>query len=272
MRAVIIKKQSFFSDDEVINCFNELGLPKYEGKVYLAVLRNNLSYGSEIQKLSGVPGPKVYETLSALIDKGLIYPSGDNPVRYQPLPLEDFVSNNVKKYKKISNYLLDHKDSISQNKYPNWLWQIQGHDNLMDKARELIKEAEKTIMISFWYDDGVHVQKQLEDAIKRDVKIISNQMSERIIPLGHVFTHDPSQIVENLHSSEFIMVVDDLYGMFAFKNQDQKIEGYNTSNQGVIRILDTYIRHDIYINKLISDLKEPVLRKYGRDLEGLLDL
>lgn len=269
-----IKEPGSFSDDEVIKCFNELGLSKYEGKIYLALLRNNLSYGSEIQKFSGVPGPKVYETLNALIDKGLIYPSGDNPVRYQPLPLEDFVQNNITKHLRINSYLIDHKNSISQNKYPSWLWQIQGYDNLMDKARELIGKAEKTIMISFWHNDGVKVQKQMEDAIKRGVKIISNQMSKKIIPLGQVFRHETEilQAVEKVHSSEFILVVDDLFCMFAFKNQDQKIEGYYTSNHGVINIIENYICHDIYINRLISDFKESVLEKYGNNLEGLLNL
>lgn len=269
---VTIINQSCFSNDEVINCFNELGLSKYEGKIYLALLQNNLSYGSEIQKLSGVPGPKVYETLNSLITKGLIYPSGDKPVRYQPLPLEDFVQNNMKKYKKINNYLLDYKNSISQNKYPNWLWQIQGYDNIMDKAKEFINKANKTIMISFWYEDGANVQEQLENAYKRNVKIISNQMSEKAIQLGQVFRHVPLGVVEEIHASEFILVVDDLYGIFVFKNQDQEIEGYYTFNQGVIRILNNYILHDIYINKIISDFKEQAFEKYGKDLEGLLKL
>lgn len=261
-----------FSEHEVINCLNELGLSKYEGKIYLALLRNNLSYGNEIQRLSGVPGPKVYETLNALTDKGLVYPAGENPVRYQPLPLEDFLHKNIKKYNRINQYLLDHKDSICQNKYPNWLWQLQGYDNLMDKARELIAQAEKKIIISFWHNDGVNVQKQLEDALNRGIKIVSSQMSEDIIPLGRVFRHEMPVVVEKVHSSEFILVVDELFCMFAFKNQDQKIEGYYTSNQGVIKIIENYICHDIYINKLIADFREAVLAKYGKDLRKLLSL
>ncbi|WP_143122594.1 TrmB family transcriptional regulator sugar-binding domain-containing protein [Sporomusa acidovorans] len=188
------------------------------------------------------------------------------------MPLENFINCNIKKYKRINNYLLMHKDAISQNKYPNWLWQIQGDDNLVDKARELIDKAEKTILLSFWYEDGVNIQKQLEAAIKREVKVISNQMSERILPLGQVFGHESWTVVEKIHVSEFIMVVDDLYGMFAFKNQDQKVEGYYSFNQGVIRILDTYIRHDIYINRLLADFREPIIKKYGKDLEKLLNL
>lgn len=266
----MIKESGDFSENEVINCFNELGLSKYEGKIYLALLRNNLSYGSEIQKLSGVPGPKVYETLNSLMAKGLVYPSGDNPVRYQPLPLEDYVQKNIQKHQRINNYLLDHKNIICQNKYPNWLWQMQGYDNLMSKAGELIDKAEKSIIISFWHNDGVKVQKQLEKAIERGIKIVSSQMSEDIIPLGKVFRHEMPPVVEKMHYSEFILVIDDLFGLFAFKNQDQKIEGYYTSNRGVIKIIENYICHDIYVNKLIADFKESVLAKYGDDLAGLV--
>lgn len=261
-----------FSETDVIDCLNELGLSKYEAKIYLALLGNNLSYGNELQRLSGVPGPKVYETLNALTDKGLVYPSGENPVRYQPLPLEDFLQKNMKKFNRINQYLLDHKDSIGQNKYPNWLWQIQGYDNLMDKAGELLAKAENTIIVSFWHDDGINIIEQMEDALNRGVKIVSSQMSEDIIPLGKIFRHELPMVVEKVHASEFMLVVDGLFGMFAFKNQDQNIEGYYTSNQGVIKILKNYICHDIYINKLIADFREAVLSRYGEDLQGLLSL
>jgi|GEM_PF-3867645 len=49
------------------------------------------------------------------------------------------------------------------------------------------------------------------------------------------------------------------------KNQDQKVEGYYTSNQGVIKIIENYVCHDIYINKLITDFREAVLAKYEED-------
>ena len=261
-----------FSNEKVIDCFHEMGLSKNESKIYLAILRNNLSYGSEIQKVSGVPSPKVYESINTLMDKGLVFPSGDKPVCYQALPLEDFIQSNTKKYKRISSYLLDHKDSISGNTYPNWLWQIQGYANIMDKAGEFIDKAQKSIIISFWYEDGVNVQKQLEAALERNVKIISNQMSETLIQLGKVFRHAPLGIVEEIHASEFILVSDELCGLFVFKNQDQEIEGYYTFNQGVIKMLNNYILHDIYINRMVSDLKNQVFEMYGENLEKLLKL
>ncbi|MCT4686876.1 TrmB family transcriptional regulator [Vallitalea sp.] len=269
---LIINSKCSYSNDEVINCFNELGLSKYEGKVYLALLRNNLSYGSEIQKLSGVPGPKVYETINSLIDKGLVYPSGDRPIRYQPLPLEDFVNINNKRHNNINNYLLKYKDVISENKYPNWLWQMQNYDNIMDKAKEFINEAKEKIIISFWYEDGLIVKDQLEDASKRNVEIISNQMNNQIIELGKVYKHAPLGIAEDIHSSEFILVVDNIYGVFVFENQENKREGYYTYNKGVIRILNNYILHDIYMNKMLSDFGEEIFIKYGNDLGGLLKL
>lgn len=237
----------------------------------MTLLRNNLSYGNEIQKLSGVPGSKIYETLASLVEKGLLYPSGDSPVRYQPLPLDDYVNYNIKKHKRITDYLIENKDLICENKYPGWLWQIQGYENLMDKARELIDKAKKKILISFWYDDGINVQTQLQNAENRGVEIVTNQMSQKIIPIGTVFKHVRLPRVEKSHLSEFILVVDNLYCMFVVKNQNQKNEGYYTSNEGIIRIIESYVRHDIYVNKIICDFEEAVMEKYGDDLNGLAD-
>jgi sugar-specific transcriptional regulator TrmB len=271
-RIFLVTDNNGFSNDKVIDCFQEMGLSKNESKIYLAIIRNNLSYGSKIQKVSGVPSPKVYETIKSLMDKGLIFPSGEKPVCYQALPLEDFIKNNTNKYKNISNYLLANKDSINRNTYPNWLWQLQGYDNIMDKASEFIDKAKNNIMISFWHEDGVNVQQQLESAVERGVEIISNQMSETLIQLGKVFRHPPLGVVEEMHSSEFILVADDICGLFVFKNQDEKIEGYYTFNQGVIKILNNYILHDIYINRMVSDFKKQVFETYGDNLEKLINL
>ncbi|QUH27929.1 phospholipase D-like domain-containing protein [Vallitalea guaymasensis] len=113
---------------------------------------------------------------------------------------------------------------------------------------------------------------QLDDASKRDIEIISSQMNNQIIELGKVYKHAPLGIAEDIHSSEFILVVDNTYGVFVFENQESKREGYYTYNKGVIRILNNYILHDIYMNKMLTDFGEEIFEKYGNDLEGLLKL
>lgn len=260
------------SDEKIIEYLNNLGLSKYEAKVYLTLLRNNLSYGSEIQKISGVPGPKIYEILVVLVEKGIIYPAGNNPTRYQPLPLDDYIKTKQKEFNRITGFLNENKAEICKEKTPAWLWQLQGYENLLDKAKELIDTAEKQIIISFWHEEGKKVEKNLKEALSKSVDVISIQMGEGKVSLGKDFKHTMLPVVYEVHSTEFILVVDNSHGMFMVKNQLDEIEGYYTSNKGILQIVKNYVRHDIYINRVVSDFKEELLAKYGKNLEKLLNL
>lgn len=51
---------------------NELGLPKNEVKVYMALLKLGLASAGEITKLSGIHRRNVYDALERLINKGLV--------------------------------------------------------------------------------------------------------------------------------------------------------------------------------------------------------
>ncbi len=264
--------QKSVSDEKIIEHFNNLGLAKYEAKVYLTLLRNNLSYGSEIQKISGVPGPKIYEVLAALVEKGIIYPAGNNPTRYQPLPLGDYINTKQKEFDRVTGFLNKNKDKICKGKIPDYLWQLQGYENLLDKARELIDLAKKQIIMSFWQAEGKAVERNLEEAHKKGVEIISIQMGEGKVSLGKNFKHVMLPVVYEMHSTEFLLVIDASQGMFMVKNQLGETEGYYTSNKGILQIVKNYIRHDIYINRVISDFGEVLSAKYGANLEKLLNV
>lgn len=258
------------SPEKVVSYFKYLGLSKYEAKAYLALLRSNLSYGAEIQKLSGVPGPKIYETLASLVDKGLVYPTESNPIRYQPLPLENYLNTKKKEFDRVIDFLKSNEEILCQNKNSNWLWQLKGYENLLDKAQELIEEARKEVFVSLWNEEGLKLKEILEKAVDRGVNVVSIQMGEDKLPVGKAFSHVMHPIIYKVHESEFALTVDKVQGMFMVRNQFNEIEGYYSSNTGITRIIENYIKHDIYINRVVTDFGEVLAKKYGKNLEDLL--
>ena len=90
------------TDQNIIRNFEELGLTNYEARTYLFLLMNNESYGNEISKGTGIPNSKIYETVSRLVEKGLAYPISSKPIRYEALPLSEFLTQ---KQKEIVNVI-----------------------------------------------------------------------------------------------------------------------------------------------------------------------
>ncbi len=57
--------------EAIVNQMNKLGISEREARLYCALLRKSESTAAELQRLSGVPRTKIYETLESLVDQGL---------------------------------------------------------------------------------------------------------------------------------------------------------------------------------------------------------
>lgn len=99
----------------------DLGLTKYETKIYLTLLKNGPLKGGEVSKLSGVPHGRTYEVLLNLVKKGLI-----NVINIKP-KIFKIVDPKIA----INNYL-----NLQINKLQNLKKQIPHDLSLVKKLRD----------------------------------------------------------------------------------------------------------------------------------------
>lgn len=260
------------TDKEILNSLEKLGLTLYEARAYLCLLRHGESYGSEISKKSGVPGPKIYETLARLVEKGLAYLIEGNPVRYQALPLEEFLKGKEKEVNRIADFLRDHQGLIEAEDAPELLWHISGRRRLLDKAKELISRASQEILISLWPEESAELEDCLKKAEEGGVRVISIQFGEKCLEVGRVYRHIMVPTVYERHGSEMFLLVDKSEGMFMYFEKLKGWKGYYTSAKGVARVIENYIRHDIYINRLIAENYDFIMERYGENVDRLLEI
>ncbi len=75
-------------DESLEQALREMGLSKYETKIYVSLLMRGVATASELSDLSGVPYTRVYDVLNSLESKGLIASIPGRPLRYQALDPE----------------------------------------------------------------------------------------------------------------------------------------------------------------------------------------
>jgi len=279
---VVSKPQVIYEDEKgelmkttdamILKNLECLGLTKNEAKTYLFLLRSGESYGNEISKQAGVPGPKVYETLNKLVNKGLAYPVKASPVTYRPLPLEQFVESKQKEVTGVTTFLKINRDNIEKGETQQAFWQLHGRDNLLQKATELIQKANNNIMISLWEDEALELKEDLAIAQHRGVNVVSIQYGEPDCNVGEVYKHIMVASVHERHSSEMFLLIDDVEGMFMYFEGPHGWTGYHTASPALARVIANYLRHDIYINRVLNDNYEMMKKQYGENLEGLLNL
>lgn len=255
-----------------VEALNNIGLTVYEAKAYIALLQKHPSHGHEISRHSGVPGPKIYETLNRMIQKGLVAVLNTDPQMYSPLPYHELLTRKKNEFKITEEILTANLEKISIPPTDITVWQLTDHDILIGKSRELINGARETVLMSLWRQQGALLEESLAAALQRGIKIISIQFGPEIMKIGKVFQHIQTDTVYTRHSGEMTVVVDESVGMFMSRPPGGEWNGFWTTNPGVVKLMTNYIRHDVYSNKLIYRFEKAVKTEYGDQLETLLNL
>ncbi len=258
--------------NELVISLSHLGLTTYEARAYIALLQRHPVNGHEISRSSGVPGPKIYETLNRLTAKGLVVPLETDPVTYEPLPYTEFLKYKENDLNNNIRFLQENLGKLVTTESPQMVWRIRGYPALMAKASEFINKSQKELLASFWEDQARDIGVHLAKAGARGVKVTSMQFGPGILDVGKVHRHILLDTIYQRHGNEMTLVADETYGFFMNRMPGGEWEGYWTSNPGVIRMVTNYIRHDIYVNKLIARFRDIIFQEYGPQLEGLLTI
>lgn len=166
----------------------ELGLTQYEMDAYMTLLGRGTMSANECSAASGVPRPRCYDVLNALVEKGLVQMLPGRPVRYSPVPPEigierlyhrckenaerelemkrksaDFLISQLKMYFSSAENILS--DTVNMIRYEK---PVEGLINLIDLANDyfyLVSPCEKII------NSKTEFYSALVNALRKEVKI-----------------------------------------------------------------------------------------------------
>jgi len=251
--------------EEILKEMQKIGFTSYESKIYLALLQRNPATGYEISKISGVPQAKVYENIQRLGNMGAVLNVGNDPVKYVPLPPEKLLKKVDVEFEKSISMLKSKLPSLSSSDEPDYVWNIKGYYAAMDKASQLIKEAEKSILLSVWAEDVMYFYNELMEAANRGVDIrILVYGKKDIYGLKTIYYHGgEKKLLKEAGGSRWITLVADEKEVLEGQIDEEK-NGISiwTANPSIVFISTRYINHEIYISKKIE----------GRDVNENSDL
>lgn len=144
------------STKNVITPLLELGLNKYEAKVYLTLVGEGISTAKNVSDITGIPYGKVYEIINSLSSKGFSTILPSKPMKCQAIsPKQAIVTtkkNMEEKYEKLEQHVLTELEPMfaESKKFiepKGVFWIINGRANVVKKIDELIGKAQKNINI-----------------------------------------------------------------------------------------------------------------------------
>jgi HTH-type transcriptional regulator, sugar sensing transcriptional regulator len=266
--------------DKIVNTLKELEFTEYEAKVYLALLRSEPSNGNAIAAVSGVPAPKVYETLRKLQERKIVTPisTGGNgkKVQYVPISYQDLLNRKKKEFTSNIAFLENVLEEITSLNDAKWteLFMIKGYSASLDIIKSSIDESKSEVLISGWWSEIGELIENLNAAFKRNVNVVTLLFDKYEVDVPwKKFTHyDDGTIVMKRHEGEFCAVVDKKSSIILqASNKGEGSHAVISSHPSVVMTSHNYIRHDILINEITYDFMKTHKQTLGFYFDDLFN-
>jgi len=261
--------------DAIIRKLSEVGLSEYEAKAYLALLRSSPSTAYEIAKESGIPTSKIYQVIHKLTEKRICLLSEENgkTKRYIPIQPDEFLNQYKSTMGTLVDSLKEEFNNIDSCQDVSHIWNISKYDHLIDKAKRMIDGAQSVLLLSLWKEELESLETALHRAEGRGVRIALVHFGLPKLEVGQVYYHP---IEDTLYAEKggrgFVLIADSLEVLIGTVSYEGKTEGAWSRNKGFVMIAEDYVKHDVYITKIIKRLDKELINRFGEKYARLRDV
>lgn len=252
----------------------DIGFSEYEAKAFIALIIENPSTAYEIAKRAAVPTSKIYEVLAKLSERGAVFEIDDKEKRrYMPLSPDELIATHRSKMEGTLDDLREELNSVNSNTNLSFLRTIRDYGYLIDKARRIIDEAADTLFVSIWPREMELLRPALESANNRGVKIAVVHFGPSKIQIGQTFCHPlEDTILAEKGGQGLVVVSDSKEVLFAKVTSTGAAEGVHSISSGFVAMAEDFIRHDIYVMKIVRRFDNLLLKKFGKNYYKLRDV
>ncbi|MBU1168829.1 MAG: hypothetical protein KKD44_04605 [Proteobacteria bacterium] len=260
--------------NDLINPIKSLGFSEYEAKAYLCLLKIQPATPYEIAQASGIPSSKIYEIISRMVEKQVFMPDGEGTKKkYMALLPKEFIERQRNHFNKTLSVLETKLPELQNEKAVSFIWNISDYHVLMDKAKTMIEEASGRILLSAWKTERDLLETCLIDAQKREVDIAAIHFGKGDTVAGTVFHHPIEDTIYREKGGRGLLLITDFNAaLMGTIDMDLRVHGAVSANQGFITLAEDYIKHDIYIMKIVNRFDDLLIRKFGDNYAHLRNI
>lgn len=232
----------------------------YEAKAYLALLAADRPLnGYEVAKHSGVPRSTVYQTLAKLVERGaafevkLVDSAGTS---YIALSAESLLARVRRDFDRNLEDLGKNLPSVTRTSQASLVHHLEGRERALDRAIDLIDQAEEDIFISAWPDEAEDLLPTIRKAERRGVHIVIMAFGELSESIGHTCTHQFSapDVVLSRVGARLLVVAADRRSVLIGGAISDTMWAVWSDDPAVVLVAVEFVRHDIAMQVLVDRL------------------
>lgn len=250
----------------LLDRLREIGLGDYEAKLYLALVKRHPASGYELARSSGVPSSKVYEVLGRLQEKDLVFVTdgGGRAKRYVPVDPEEFIDRYRTRVTRALDGLRDELDAIGADEPVGYIWNVHGRAAVLERTAHLIERAEQTLLVSGWDEELHELAETIAAAHRRGVRVAVIDYGTLQLEASAVYPHP---IKDTIHGEKggrgLTLCADSRVALLGLVQDDGAAQGAWSRNRAFVAAAEDYLKHDIYVQKIVGRFSDLLVRTYG---------
>lgn len=258
----------------IVKKLMEIGLSKYEARAYISLLEDYPATAYETARASGIPTSKIYEVMAKLLEKDIVMEIVENSKkRYIPREPGEFLEH----YKSMINTTLSLlKTELSHMKKEtnvSYIWNVSDYSHLIEQGKRIILNATTSILLSTWKEEVDHFKDILLLKETQGTRIAIIHFGKPIISAGQMYPHPIEDTIYTEKGGRGLVVVaDSKEALMGTVFENNTIEGAWSRNRGFVTLAEDYIKHDIYIMKIVNRFSHMLLKKFGENYVKLRDI
>ncbi len=261
--------------NNIQEALRDIGFSEYEARAYVSALTLKSASAYEIARDARIPTSKVYETIKRLQEKELLFEAARNgKKKYVPLSGEEFIARarslSDKRFESLARDLRE----LPAAGDVSIIWNIDQYEALVEKSVRLVREAETTLLLSLWPEELERIGDDLAAAEKRGVRVACIYFGSKIArKVGTIFPHP---IEDTLYAERggrgFTLVADSRAAVMGTMFEKGGVEGAWSVNRGFVLLAEDYLKHDIYIMKIVNRFDRELIDRFGKNYAMLRDV
>ncbi len=247
--------------DDSIDKLVKIGFSEYEAKAYLALLRESPITGYQLSKLSGVPRSMIYEVVGKLIARGaaMTLRTGGS-TKYSPVPAAEFLDQLRRDHEELIVSLKDDLAALTSAPDLEYVWNIEGHENIMAKAMEMIDQAKARVYLALLPATFPTLQPALGEAIEQGVRVVIYTTTDLDLPGAQVVVaRVAEQTLGQARGLGLILVIDGEEVLVAEWLTATQARASWTSSPLLVFIAEHHLRTDLYLPQILALLGDEAL-------------
>lgn len=247
-----------------VELLQQLGFSEYEARAYAALLQRNPLNGYELAKSSGLPRANIYSVLQKLEERGAVArldtPDG---VRYSPVSPEDLTRRLGRRYLGTLDKAQRSLGAIATLSEPDYVWNMRGHEVMLEHARTLLDLAQKNLIVAVWPEESLALAEDTSRAAARGVQVTTLCLAacaeECGACRGQVYRY---QAAPQDGHRWLIVVPDGTEALLGEVGLSEQVQAVRTREPLLVELAEWFVRHSIALAAVLTDL--------GTRLDGLL--